>query len=173
MRPRPVNPKRALLCSYYLPQPDLDSASRRAYHFVDFLLEDGWQVVVSAANPKNEERYGRWLRQRGVAVYPYEESSLEHLLVTSPIDLAILGFWHVAEPILNSLRRLSPDTPVIVLKGCAYLLARLPNAVGRMLADVDLLVAERDLDVAQCLEILEADGFNHGLARSPPWACRA
>ena len=114
MSPRPVNPKRAFLCSYYLPQPDLDSASRRTYHLVDFLLGEGWEVVVSAANRKNEERYGRWLRQRGVAVYPYEESSLEHLFVTSPIDLAILGFWHVAEPIVNSLRRLSPDTRMIV-----------------------------------------------------------
>ena len=159
MRPRPVNPKRALLCSYYLPQPDLDSASRRAYHFVDFLLEDGWQVVVSAANPKNEERYGRWLRQRGVAVYPYEESSLEHLLVTSPIDLAILGFWHVAEPILNSLRRLSPDTPVIVdsldLHFVRHARRIISSASGTRTLDTTYAVdTVRELNVYGCADLV-------------------
>lgn len=43
------------------------------------------------------------------------------------------------------LGRVLPGTPVVVLKGCAYLLAGLPNAVGRAFADVDILVAERDL----------------------------
>ena len=37
---------------------------------------------------------------------------------------------------------------VLVVKGCAYLLGGLPNASGRIFADVDLLVAERDLERA-------------------------
>ena len=114
MIPPALKGKRALVCSYYLPQPDLDSASRRVHHLVNFLLDDGWQVAVSAVNPKHVERHGRWLRQRGVPVYAYEEAVLEHLLVAAPIDLAILGFWHVAEPLVNSIRRLSPDTRIIV-----------------------------------------------------------
>ncbi len=109
-----AKPRRALVCSYYLPQPDLDSASRRVYHLVDFLLDDGWQVTVSAVNPKHLDRHGNWLRQRGVAVCPYDEATLEQLFVTAPVDLAILGFWHVAEPIMNNIRRLSPDTRIIV-----------------------------------------------------------
>jgi Uncharacterised nucleotidyltransferase len=48
-----------------------------------------------------------------------------------------------------AMRRSLPDTTVVVLKGCAYLLAHLPNAEGRMFADVDLLVAERDLDAVE------------------------
>ena len=43
------------------------------------------------------------------------------------------------------LKRKLPQTPVAVLKGCTYLLENLPNAPGRMFADVDLLVAEHDL----------------------------
>jgi hypothetical protein len=48
--------------------------------------------------------------------------------------------------IADVFRRVLPKTPIVALKGCAYLLATLPNARGRMFADVDLLVAERDLD---------------------------
>jgi glycosyltransferase involved in cell wall biosynthesis len=81
---------------------------------LNFLLEDGWDVVVAARSSKNVERYGRLLRQRGVAVHPYEQSDLEQLLLEQPIDLAILAFWHIAEPIINSIRRLSPHTRIIV-----------------------------------------------------------
>lgn len=46
----------------------------------------------------------------------------------------------------------SPSIRVCVLKGCAYLLLNLPNAAGRYFADVDLLVAEEDLDATEtCL----------------------
>ena len=45
-----------------------------------------------------------------------------------------------------------PPCPVVVLKGCAYLLLGLPNAQGRIFADVDLLVPEASLrDVESCL----------------------
>lgn len=45
-----------------------------------------------------------------------------------------------------------PSMRVLVLKGCAYLLLNLPNAAGRYFADVDLLVAEQDLDAVEaCL----------------------
>ena len=41
---------------------------------------------------------------------------------------------------------------IVALKGCAYLLLELPNAAGRFFADVDLLVAERDLGTIEaCL----------------------
>ena len=38
---------------------------------------------------------------------------------------------------------------VVLLKGCAYLLANLPNCHGRLFADVDLLVAESRLEAAE------------------------
>ena len=38
------------------------------------------------------------------------------------------------------------DVPVVALKGCAYLLAGTPNAGGRTLSDVDLLVPEARLE---------------------------
>lgn len=39
--------------------------------------------------------------------------------------------------------------PVVLMKGCAYLLAGLPNCRGRLFADVDLLVAEPSLETAE------------------------
>lgn len=45
-----------------------------------------------------------------------------------------------------------PDVPLITMKGCAYALAGLPHAHGRVFADVDLLVPEHRLpDVEACL----------------------
>lgn len=45
-----------------------------------------------------------------------------------------------------------PDVRIAAMKGCAYLLAGLPHARGRMFADVDLLVPEARLpDVERCL----------------------
>lgn len=38
------------------------------------------------------------------------------------------------------------ETPLVAMKGCAYLLAGLPNAAGRLFADVDLLVPEAALE---------------------------
>lgn len=51
-----------------------------------------------------------------------------------------------------------PDLPIVVLKGSAYLLARLPNATGRVFADVDLLFGERALDEAERLLVAQGWG---------------
>jgi hypothetical protein len=53
---------------------------------------------------------------------------------------------------------------VVVLKGSAYLLANLPNAAGRVFADVDLLFDERVLDEAE--RMLVAQGWQ-GTKLSP------
>jgi hypothetical protein len=37
------------------------------------------------------------------------------------------------------------STPLVAMKGCAYILLDLPNAPGRLFADVDLMLAEGDL----------------------------
>jgi hypothetical protein len=56
---------------------------------------------------------------------------------------------------LNRLRRAFADLdlPLLALKGAAYAAARLPVAVGRPSADVDILVPEDRLDeVTRALE---------------------
>lgn len=49
------------------------------------------------------------------------------------------------------------DGPLALLKGGAYLLAGLPNAPGRLVSDLDILVAEEDLDRVE--QLLLAAGF--------------
>src|SRR5690606_10884163 len=58
-----------------------------------------------------------------------------------------LALWELNR-ILSALAE-GPPIEVIVLKGCAYALAGLPNHVGRSFADVDVLVSERDLEEAE------------------------
>lgn len=49
------------------------------------------------------------------------------------------------------------DLPLIMLKGCAYAVLDLPNARGRVFADVDLLMAEEELNNVEA--ILNATGW--------------
>jgi hypothetical protein len=52
------------------------------------------------------------------------------------------------------------DNPVVLLKGAAYLFLELPNAAGRLLSDLDLLVPEGTLPKVE--EILTARGWQFG-----------
>ncbi len=61
--------------------------------------------------------------------------------------------------------RPAPEIPLVVLKGCAYLLLGLPNAPGRIFADVDLMTGEGRLDRVEAL--LNARGWQ--TARLTPY----
>lgn len=106
--------KRALICSYYVPQPDLDSSSRRLHHFVRFLLEEGWEVTAAAKNPVHSRRPARALGRLGVPVYTPIGPELLEVIEQRRFDVAILAFWYVAEVLINEIRRSAPATTVIV-----------------------------------------------------------
>lgn len=65
------------------------------------------------------------------------------------------ALWEL-DRVRHALRGDSPS-PLIVLKGCAYALARLPNAAGRPFADVDLLIPRDRL--AEAERQLRAQGW--------------
>ncbi len=109
-----MSSKRALLCSYYMPQTNLDSAARRSFHLVEFLRQADWEVTVVAQNATGVERYKKVLQQRGVAVYTSSNTKIDELLREGRFDLAILGFWHIAEPLIPLIRTLSSTTRIIV-----------------------------------------------------------
>jgi glycosyltransferase involved in cell wall biosynthesis len=106
--------KRALVCSYYVPQPDRDSGSRRIFDHIDFLQEAGWKVSFVASNGLGDARYARVLQQRGVAIYDGTESRIDEFLTARRFDLTIIAFWPIAEFYAPVLRRLSPTTRLIV-----------------------------------------------------------
>lgn len=70
------------------------------------------------------------------------ESTLVHAEASTRLAL-----WELNR-ILSALAD-GPPLDVVVLKGCAYALAGLPNHRGRSFADVDLLFAEADLKEAE------------------------
>jgi hypothetical protein len=51
---------------------------------------------------------------------------------------------------LKGMRKaIDPATPVVVLKGCAYMVAGDANATGRLFSDVDLMVRRHDLEAVE------------------------
>jgi glycosyltransferase involved in cell wall biosynthesis len=106
--------KRALVCHPQMPQYDRQRGSQRALELIEFLQEAGWAVSFVAQHGNNGERYMRMLQQRGVATYIGFDSRTDQLIGSDRLDLAILGFWHIAELCMPIIRRTSPTTRVIV-----------------------------------------------------------
>lgn len=111
-----------LICSYYLPQPDCDSYSRRLFHFVEFLLEAGCAITCVARNPKGVDSMAERLGRRGVGVHVGLEEHVERLLREHVFDWAMLGFWHIGEPLLQTIRTASPETRIIIDSGDLHFL---------------------------------------------------
>jgi glycosyltransferase involved in cell wall biosynthesis len=114
--------KNALICSYYTPQPDLDSFSRRLFHFVEFLREEGWSVTCVAKTSTGQDQPAAILGEMGVPVYLGSDEHVERLAGAERFDVAILGFWHVAEPLIKILRGCSPATRILVDSGDVHFL---------------------------------------------------
>jgi len=118
--------RRALVASYYLPQPDRDSGGRRLHDLILFLLEAGWDVdFVALHGIDKHAEYAQSLRRQGVAVHDDSPSDgadgswvrndgFAELVGRVSFDLAILTFWPVAEFYMPLLRKLSPQTRVVV-----------------------------------------------------------
>lgn len=106
--------RQAFIGSYYMPQPDLDSASRRLLHFVEFLQTSGWDVAVGYKNDAGVDSFGTRLREQGVPTYSLLQSDIADVIRTHEFDLALLAFWHIAEPLVPAFRMLAPDTRLVV-----------------------------------------------------------
>src|SRR5690606_35105798 len=91
---------------------------------------------------------GERLREREL-MHSFPQRVTDQLL--SAVNMAAargrLARWELAQ--LAQVLEPGPENPVVVLKGSAYLLAGLPQAAGRLLADVDLLVPEARLQTTE------------------------
>ena len=106
--------KKALICSYKVPEPDRDRGSQRMVGLLEFLQELGWKLSYVATNGIKDLKYARILQQLGVAVHDGPKTQLTELLGASQFDLALIAFWPNAEMYLPLLRKVSPRTPVLV-----------------------------------------------------------
>lgn len=114
-----------------------------------------WNDIVRQA--RNTQVLGQ------LGVFLERQSCLSRLLpaVQRQFELARLTAKSRADAALweiSTIRRaVSPEIPIVVLKGGAYLLAGDPNGEGRYFSDVDILVPRESLDEAEANLI--ADGW--------------
>jgi GT2 family glycosyltransferase len=123
LRARTHHTRRALVVLPTMPERDREGGSRRAFHLLELLTEDGWATSVVVENANGGERYARAVRQLGAAIYSGFSTRWAGadylpdpaaLLALETFDLALLAFWHVAERLLPALRARSPRTRAIV-----------------------------------------------------------
>ncbi len=107
--------RRALVVHTRMPAFDRDSGSQDIDNTVQFLLRSGWQVTFLAREEEGvaEERHANRLRQMGVATHA-GFGATERIVRSSGFDLALIAFWEPAAELLPVLRRLSPDTRVVI-----------------------------------------------------------
>lgn len=73
-----------------------------------------------------------------------------------------LATWELDR--ISRAMRHDESSPLVVMKGCAYVLLNLPNAGGRVFADVDLMATEKDLESVE--SSLNTAGW-HGMKLTP------
>lgn len=114
---------RALVIAPRMPEFDREGGSRRIFHLIEFLVEEGWAVSFMAQNGSDGEHYARVLRAMGVACYAGPDSwrtgdefveRPEELIAAGEFDVAILAFWYIGETYLPVIRAHSPRTAVLI-----------------------------------------------------------
>lgn len=106
--------RRVLVGTAFPPEPDCDSGSRRLWDLMRLLQREGWAVTLFFSGQERDPRYIQLLQQRGIAVFGGKHVKLECLLKAGHFDIAALISWPVAEICLPAIRRLSPNTRILV-----------------------------------------------------------
>jgi glycosyltransferase involved in cell wall biosynthesis len=97
-----------------MPEFDRERGSQLIYDLIGFFQEAGWAVTFMARMKHGGERYSRLLQQRGVETYAGFDERAEELIAAAGFELAVFAFWHLAEQWMPLVRRLSPETRVLV-----------------------------------------------------------
>ncbi len=114
-QPEPAGSRnRVLVCSNHVPHRHGERESNRILQFLDFLQDAGWTADFLAADGVGPARDVQVLRERSVIVHDGAENRIDELFTNTRFDLALMGSWRVAERYLEAIRRVSPNTRVIV-----------------------------------------------------------
>lgn len=106
--------KRALVVTRFPFEFDRDTGSQRLLSFIDFLMDDGWAITFVSQIPGADERYSRYLNQRGIPVYAGAGADVIELLRCTEFALALILYWEAAETYIPLIRTLCPAARVIV-----------------------------------------------------------
>jgi glycosyltransferase involved in cell wall biosynthesis len=150
---------RALVCSHYLPQPDLDSYSRRLFHLVGCLRAAGWDVACVARSPQGVAIHGPVLEARGITVAAGFAAHLDNVrqaATAGPCDVALLGFWNFAEPLVRLLRAVRPRARLIVDSGDLHFLRNTRRILRGAPRQLDLLPPDHAAEMAREINVYAA-----------------
>jgi lipopolysaccharide biosynthesis protein len=106
--------RRGLVVGYGPPARDRDGGSQRQLDLTRFLVEDGWSATFATATRLRDPHGVRELQRAGVRVHDGTAAEFETVLREGAYELAICSPWQVAELYLAMIRRVSPETAVIV-----------------------------------------------------------
>ena len=107
--------RHALVTHIRMPAVDRDAGSQLVDHTIRFLLDAGWRVTFLCKEEPDvaERRHADRLRGIGVPTYA-GHGWAERLLRSNSFDLALISYWEPAAALMPLVRRLSPNTRVVV-----------------------------------------------------------
>jgi hypothetical protein len=129
-----------------------------------------WSLLVRMAKACKLVAYLAWLIDQHNLRHSVPEKVLEHFQAAQAIIdyRRRVAFWE-----MNRLQHAlyNCNTDIIVLKGCAYLLAELPFATARIFTDVDIMVDKAAIDniekmlIAQNWQSLKLNDYDQNYYR--------
>lgn len=135
------------------------AAFRQPATLVDLSLED-WDLLLRQARQANLQARLCWLVDVHDLMEQVPPRARQHLewsrVVTERHTLAVQ--WEVLQ-IQHAL--VNVGVPVILLKGAAYLMAKLPAAEGRLFSDIDIIVPKSSLNTVEAALMLHGWASTH------------
>ena len=125
--------RRILVVHEFLPEYDRSGSEQRHWQVLKALLARGYAVTYVARHAINKDRYIAEMRKMGITVYAHDIERLAYQGLTGPVewtfeevlksgrfDVAFLLTWFwtgisVPEHYLDEIRRVSPETRVVVV----------------------------------------------------------
>ncbi len=112
----------------FLPKFDRASGSLRLYSIIKILKEQDYHVTFIARNGYRQQQYERILNFMGIEVYANDPERLKKfgisfdatkldikkILMTRHYDIAILSFYEIAVEYLETIRKYSPQTKILI-----------------------------------------------------------
>jgi len=158
--------KRILMIDAFLPMYDRSSGAFRLFNLLKLLRQAGHQITFIARNGQGQERYQRELEAMGIRVFATDPDKMEKLgyrVIAPRIDLkqilnenfydfVYISFFDVAEQYISDIRRLSPQTQIIIDSVDVHFLREERQAQlykGQELAKQAYLTKYRELAVYQ------------------------
>jgi hypothetical protein len=154
----------------YTPGQSVLLACLKNPHSVTALTVAQWSLLLRMAKTCKLTAYIAWWIDQHNLSHSVPDKVLNHFQAAHAVVAyrRRMAFWE-----MNRLQRALAEcnTDIVVLKGCAYLLADIPFAHARLFADVDIMVEKSTIDrieqslLAQNWQTLKLDDYDQSYYR--------